>query len=58
MAEAVEMEILQAQMEELRERLETLGTGESPRGQSKDISLVAGINEWTGESRGDRYKNS
>jgi hypothetical protein len=52
MVEAVEMEVLQAQMEELRERLETLGIGGSPRSQSKDVSLIAGIKEWTGESKG------
>jgi hypothetical protein len=49
MAEAVELEILQAQMEELRGRLETLKIEEGPRGQSKDVSLVASIKEWTGE---------
>jgi predicted mannosyl-3-phosphoglycerate phosphatase (HAD superfamily) len=52
MAEAMEMEILHAQIEELRERLENLGIVESPRGQSKDVSHVAGIKEWTGESKG------
>jgi hypothetical protein len=52
MADTVEMEILQAQIEELRERMETLGIGEIPRGHSKDVSLVAGIKEWTGESKG------
>jgi hypothetical protein len=46
------MEVLQAQMEELRDQLETLRIGEAPRGQSKDVSLVAGIKEWTGESKG------
>jgi hypothetical protein len=52
MAEAVEMEILQAQMEELRDRLNALQIGEDHRGPSKDVSLVAGIKEWTGESKG------
>jgi hypothetical protein len=52
MADTVEMEILQAQIEELRERMETLGIGEVPRGHSKDVSLVAGIKEWTGEGKG------
>jgi hypothetical protein len=52
MAEGVEVELLQAQVEELRERLENLGIVGSPRGQSKDVSLVAGIKEWTGESKG------
>jgi hypothetical protein len=41
MAEAVKLEILQAQMEELRGRLETLKIGEGPRGQT----LVAGSRE-------------
>jgi hypothetical protein len=53
MADTVEMEILQAQIEELRERMETLGIGEVPRSHSKDVSLVAGIKEWTGESKGN-----
>jgi hypothetical protein len=52
MAEGVEVEFLQAQVEELRERLENLGIVGSPRGQSNDVSLVAGIKEWTGESKG------
>jgi hypothetical protein len=52
MAEAREMEILHAQIEELRERLENLGIVGNPRGQSKDVSLVAGIREWTGEGKG------
>jgi hypothetical protein len=47
-----EMEAIQAQVEELRCQLETLRIGEAHRGQSKDISLVAGIKEWTGESKG------
>jgi hypothetical protein len=46
------MEILQAQIEELRGQLETLRIGEAHRGQSKDFSLVAGIKKWTGESKG------
>jgi hypothetical protein len=46
------MEVLQAQMEELCDQLETLRIGEAPRGQSKDVSLVAGISEWTGKSKG------
>lgn len=48
----MEVEFLQAQVEELRERLENLAIVGSPRGQSKDVSLVAGIKEWTGESKG------
>jgi hypothetical protein len=50
MTEAVEIEILQAQMEELRDQLDALRIGKVPRGQSKDVSLVAGIKEWIGES--------
>jgi hypothetical protein len=46
------MEILQAQMDELWDQLDTLRIGETHRGQSKDISLVAGIKEWIGESKG------
>jgi hypothetical protein len=46
------MEVLQAQMEELRDQLDTLRIGEGPRGQNEDVSLVAGIKEWTGESKG------
>jgi hypothetical protein len=52
MAESEDMEGLLAQIEELRERLELVGIAGSPRGQSKDVSLVAGIREWTGESKG------
>jgi hypothetical protein len=52
MAHAVEMEVLQAQMEELRDQLETLRIGEGHRGQSKDVSLMAGIKEWTGDTKG------
>jgi hypothetical protein len=47
-----EMEVLQAQVVELRGQLETLRIGKAHRGQSKDISFVAGIKEWTGESKG------
>ncbi|PNF33548.1 hypothetical protein B7P43_G17358 [Cryptotermes secundus] len=32
--------------------MDTLRIGDDPRGQSKDVSLVAGIKEWTGESQG------
>lgn len=52
MTEAGETETLQAQMEELQDQLETLRIGDSSRGQTKDVSLVAGIKEWTGESKG------
>jgi hypothetical protein len=46
------MEVLQAQMEEFRDQLDTLRIREGHRGQSKDVSLVAGIKEWTGEGKG------
>ncbi|PNF15755.1 hypothetical protein B7P43_G11016 [Cryptotermes secundus] len=52
MARVGEMEVLQAQMEELWVQLETLRIGEAHRGQSKDVSLVARIKECTGESKG------
>jgi hypothetical protein len=52
MAHVAEMEVLQAQVEELRGQLETLRIGKEHRGQIKDVSLVAGIKEWTGESKG------
>jgi hypothetical protein len=39
-------------MEELRDQLDSLRIGEAHRGPSKDVSLVAGIKEWTGESKG------
>jgi hypothetical protein len=52
MAEAVEKDNLQAQMKEIRDQLDTLRIGEDRRGQSKDVSLVAGIKEWTGDSQG------
>jgi hypothetical protein len=45
------MEVLQAQVEELRGQLETLRIGEAHRGQSKDVSLVARIKEWKGRAR-------
>jgi hypothetical protein len=51
MAQSVEMEVLQAQMVELRDQLDTLRIGEGHRGQSKDVSLVVGIKDWTGESK-------
>jgi hypothetical protein len=38
-------------VEELQGQLETLRIGEAHRGPSKNISLVAGIKEWTGESK-------
>jgi hypothetical protein len=39
-------------MEELRNQLDTLRLGERHRGQSKDVSFVAGLEEWTGEGKG------
>jgi hypothetical protein len=41
------MEVLHAEVEELRGQLETLRIGEDHRGQIKDVSLEAGIKEWT-----------
>jgi hypothetical protein len=52
MAQSVEMEVLQAQMDELQNQLDTLRIVEGHRGQSKDVLLVAGIKEWTEESKG------
>jgi hypothetical protein len=52
MAHLADMEDLQAQMDGLRDQLRALSIGEISRGQSKDVSLVAGIKEWTGESKG------
>jgi hypothetical protein len=43
-------------MAELRDRLETIKIGESPRVQSRDVSLVSSIKEWTGEFK-DRPVN-
>jgi hypothetical protein len=52
MAQLAEMEALHAQMDELWDQLETFRIREAHRGQSKDVSLVAGIKEWTGEGKG------
>jgi Zn-dependent alcohol dehydrogenase len=55
MSEVGAMEALQQQIEELREQLNTLRIGEAVRGhsrQAKDVSLVTGIQEWTGEAKG------
>jgi len=55
MSEVAEMEALQLQIEELRAQLNTLRIGEAVRGpsrQAKDVSLVTGIQEWTGEAKG------
>jgi hypothetical protein len=40
-----------AEVEDLRERLEGLQTAVS-RNLTKDVSLVAGLKEWTGDSKG------
>jgi hypothetical protein len=53
MSRLAEMKALQAQVEEIRGQLETLRIGEAHTGQSKDISLVAGIKEWTGDNKGN-----
>jgi hypothetical protein len=48
-------EALQLRIEGLREQLNTLRIGEAvsvPRRQTKDTSLVTGIQEWTDEAKG------
>ena len=55
MSEVAEIEALQLQIEELRAQLTTLRIGETvniPSRQTKDVSLVTGIQEWTGEAKG------
>ena len=55
MSEVAEIEALQLQIEELRAQLTTLRIGETvniPSRQTKDVSLVTGIHEWTGEAKG------
>jgi hypothetical protein len=55
MSDVAEIEALQLQIEELRAQLNTLTIGEAvsvPRRQTKDVSLVTGIQEWTGEAKG------
>jgi len=55
MSDIAEIEALQLQIEELRAQLNTLRIGETvsvPRSQTKDVSLVTGIQEWTGEAKG------
>jgi hypothetical protein len=54
MAQLAEMEALNAQMEDLQDQLESFRIREAHRGQNKDVSLVVGIKEWTGESKGRR----
>jgi len=55
MYDVAEIEALQLQIEELRDQLNTFRTGEAvsvPRSQTKDVSLVTGIQQWTGEAKG------
>jgi len=55
MSDVADIEALQLQIEELRAQLNTLRIGEAvivPRSQTKDVSLVTGIQEWTGEAKG------
>jgi len=55
MSKVAEIEALQLQIEELHMQLHTLRIGETvnvPSRQMKDISLVTGIPEWTGEVKG------
>lgn len=52
MAQAQEMEAIRAQVEELQRQLRTLRATSEPRGQSKNVSLVAEIKEWTGDGKG------
>jgi len=55
MSEVAEIEALQLQIEELHAQLTTLRIGETvsiPSRQTKDVSLVTGIQEWTGEAKG------
>jgi len=55
MSEVIETEALQLQIEELRAQLTTLRIGNTvdvPGGQTKDVSLVTGFQEWTGDAKG------
>jgi hypothetical protein len=55
MSDVPEIEALQLQIEELRAQLNTLRIGEAvsvPSRQTKDVSLVTGIQKWTGEAKG------
>jgi hypothetical protein len=55
MSDVVEIEAVQLQIEELHAQLNTLRIGEAvsvPSRQVKDVSLVTGIQEWTGEAKG------
>jgi len=54
MSEVAEIEALQLQIEELCAQLTALRIGETvnvPSRQTKDVSLVTGIREWTGEAK-------
>jgi len=54
MSEVAEIEALQLQIEELRVQLTTLRIGNAvnvPGRQTKDVSLVTGIQEWTGDAK-------
>lgn len=55
MSEVADIEALQLQIAELRAQLTTLRVGETvsvPSRQTRDVSLVIGIQEWTGEAKG------
>ena len=55
MSEVSEIEGLQLQIEKLRAQLNTFKLGETDSGTSsrtKDVSLVTGIQEWSGEAKG------
>ena len=55
MSEVAQIEALQLQIEDLRAQLNTLRIGETvsvPSRLTKDVSLVTGIQEWTGEAKG------
>jgi len=54
LSDVAEIEALQLQIEELRAQLNTLRKGEAvsvPKRRTKDVSLVTGIREWTGEAK-------
>lgn len=55
MSEVAEIEALQLQIEELCAQLTALRIGETvnvPSRQTKDVSLVTVIQEWTGDAKG------
>ena len=54
MSEVAEIEALQLQIEEMREQIKQLRIGETdsrPCRRTKDVLLVTGIQEWTGEAK-------